>query len=162
MSWEGEFTSWQKKKEGVIYDYVDLDVPVLARMYERRIKGYRSIGYEIEDEHSWIAAVILFPLCENRAESRIWSHINRIFSPALLYQIKPPKEGRSPPWAGGGPVAFKRSLLNNRGCERFEKKFNNGGNNILEGLRSVDQLGLPDETLPLNIFVPILAERRVE
>jgi hypothetical protein len=34
-----------EKKEVVIYDSVDLNVPVLARMYERRIKGY-----EIEDE----------------------------------------------------------------------------------------------------------------
>jgi len=44
--------------------------------------------------------------------------------------------------------------LSNRGCERFEKKFYNGGNNILEGLRSVDQFGFPDETLPLNILFP--------
>jgi len=36
----------------VIYDYVDLDVPVLVRMYDRRLKGYRSIGYEIEDDQS--------------------------------------------------------------------------------------------------------------
>ena len=41
------------KKEVVIYDYVDFEVPVLARMYDRRIKGYRSIGYDIEDEQSW-------------------------------------------------------------------------------------------------------------
>jgi len=36
----------------VIYDYADLNVPVLARMYDRRLKGYRSIGYEIGDEYS--------------------------------------------------------------------------------------------------------------
>ncbi len=35
-----------------IFDYLDLDTPVLARMYERRTKGYRSIGYEIEDDQS--------------------------------------------------------------------------------------------------------------
>ncbi len=40
------------KKEVVIYDYADLDVQVLARMYNRRIKDYRSIGYNIEDEKS--------------------------------------------------------------------------------------------------------------
>ncbi len=39
-----------RKKKVVIYDYADLDVPVLARMYDRRQKGYRSIGYEIEDD----------------------------------------------------------------------------------------------------------------
>jgi len=36
----------------MIYDYVDLGVPVLARMYDRRIKGYSSIGYEIEEGQS--------------------------------------------------------------------------------------------------------------
>ena len=35
----------------LIYDYVDSEVPVLARMFERRVKGYRSIGYEIEKGH---------------------------------------------------------------------------------------------------------------
>ena len=40
------------KKEVVIYDFVDLDVPILDRIYDRRIKGYRSIGDEIEDEQS--------------------------------------------------------------------------------------------------------------
>jgi len=37
------------KKKVMIYDYADVNVPVLVRMYDRRIKGYRSIGYEIED-----------------------------------------------------------------------------------------------------------------
>jgi len=36
----------------LIYEYVDLDVPILARRYDQRVKGYRSIGYEIEDDHS--------------------------------------------------------------------------------------------------------------
>ena len=34
------------KAEVRIYDYVDHRVPVLARIYERRLAGYRSIGYE--------------------------------------------------------------------------------------------------------------------
>jgi hypothetical protein len=33
-----------------VYDYVDNDVPMLARMYERRLKGYAAIGYVIEHE----------------------------------------------------------------------------------------------------------------
>jgi superfamily II DNA or RNA helicase len=33
-----------------VYDYVDNDVPMLARMYERRLKGYSGIGYVIEQE----------------------------------------------------------------------------------------------------------------
>jgi len=37
------------KKEVLVYDYVDLKVPVLARMFEKRRRGYKSIGYEIEE-----------------------------------------------------------------------------------------------------------------
>ena len=31
----------------VIYDYVDSEIPMLTRMSEKRIRGYRSLGYEI-------------------------------------------------------------------------------------------------------------------
>lgn len=33
-----------------VYDYVDNYVPMLARMCERRLKGYSTIGYVIEQE----------------------------------------------------------------------------------------------------------------
>jgi superfamily II DNA or RNA helicase len=33
------------KREVVIYDYVDRDVPVLARMAAKRAAGYSAIGY---------------------------------------------------------------------------------------------------------------------
>jgi hypothetical protein len=36
------------KKEVIIYDYVDFDVPVLARMHGKRRAGYKALGYEIE------------------------------------------------------------------------------------------------------------------
>jgi hypothetical protein len=36
------------KKEVIIYDYVDFEVPVLARMYGKRRANYKAIGYEIE------------------------------------------------------------------------------------------------------------------
>lgn len=35
------------KREVVIYDYVDRDVPVLARMAAKRAAGYSAIGYTI-------------------------------------------------------------------------------------------------------------------
>ena len=31
-----------------VYDYIDDRVPMLARMYERRLRGYRAIGYGVE------------------------------------------------------------------------------------------------------------------
>ena len=33
----------------VIYDYVDDAVPVLARMYRKRLAGYRAMGYTVAD-----------------------------------------------------------------------------------------------------------------
>jgi superfamily II DNA or RNA helicase len=35
------------KREVVIHDYADLNTPMLARMFERRCKGYEAIGYSI-------------------------------------------------------------------------------------------------------------------
>ncbi len=35
-----------------IYDYLDESVPMLARMYKRRLRGYKSIGYEITDSEN--------------------------------------------------------------------------------------------------------------
>ena len=37
----------ERKREVRIYDYVDLDVPMLAKMFDRRCKGYEAIGYTI-------------------------------------------------------------------------------------------------------------------
>ena len=37
-----------KGEEIHIYDYVDEKVPVLLRMYRKRTKTYRTIGYEIQ------------------------------------------------------------------------------------------------------------------
>ena len=37
------------KKEVVIYDYVDEQTPVLKRMFAKRVKGYKAMGYELKD-----------------------------------------------------------------------------------------------------------------
>ena len=58
VSWRGTIVQYTGrlhrshpgKREVRIYDYVDRCVPVLARMYERRLAGYRSIGYDFSDE----------------------------------------------------------------------------------------------------------------
>ena len=57
VSWRGTLVQYTGrlhrshpgKAEVRIYDYVDGRVPVLSRMYERRLTGYRSIGYEPGD-----------------------------------------------------------------------------------------------------------------
>jgi superfamily II DNA or RNA helicase len=55
ISWKGTISQYagrlhrvhDMKKEVLIYDYADLHVPMLSRMFERRQTGYRGIGYEI-------------------------------------------------------------------------------------------------------------------
>ena len=57
ISWRGTLTQYAgrlhrlhyMKKEVLVYDYVDGEVPVLARMFEKRRRGYKAIGYEIEE-----------------------------------------------------------------------------------------------------------------
>jgi hypothetical protein len=34
----------------VIHDYLDADIPVLARMWKRRSLGYRAIGFVLKEE----------------------------------------------------------------------------------------------------------------
>jgi superfamily II DNA or RNA helicase len=56
VSWKGTLVQYAgrlhrhlpEKQEVRIYDYVDSGVVVLARMFERRLRGYRSMGYERE------------------------------------------------------------------------------------------------------------------
>lgn len=57
ISWRGTLAQYagrlhrthDMKKEVIIYDYADLEVPMLAKMYEKRLKGYKTIGYEITE-----------------------------------------------------------------------------------------------------------------
>jgi superfamily II DNA or RNA helicase len=58
ISWKGTLQQYvgrlhrlhDNKRFVQVYDYVDNYVPMLARMYERRLKGYAAIGYAIEQE----------------------------------------------------------------------------------------------------------------
>jgi superfamily II DNA or RNA helicase/very-short-patch-repair endonuclease len=55
VSWRGTVAQYagrlhrlyDGKREVRIYDYADLNVPMLARMFDRRCRGYESIGYTI-------------------------------------------------------------------------------------------------------------------
>jgi superfamily II DNA or RNA helicase len=58
ISWKGTLQQYvgrlhrlhDSKRFVQVYDYVDSYVPMLARMYERRLKGYSAIGYVIAQE----------------------------------------------------------------------------------------------------------------
>jgi len=53
VSWKGTLIQYAgrlhrlhpAKREVRIYDYVDVQVPVLSRMFAQRLRGYRSLGY---------------------------------------------------------------------------------------------------------------------
>lgn len=56
ISWKGKVAqyagrlhrNYPGKNEVQIYDYVDIHVPVLEKMYQKRLKGYSSIGYKLK------------------------------------------------------------------------------------------------------------------
>jgi very-short-patch-repair endonuclease len=55
VSWRGTIAQYagrlhrlhEGKREVRVYDYADLDVPMLAKMFDRRCRGYEAIGYTI-------------------------------------------------------------------------------------------------------------------
>jgi superfamily II DNA or RNA helicase len=57
VSWRGILAQYagrlhrihEGKSEAIIFDYADLNVPMLAKMYERRRVGYSNIGYELDE-----------------------------------------------------------------------------------------------------------------
>src|SRR5438552_5970702 len=69
ISWRGTLQQYVGRLHRVhdnkhvveVYDYVDVDVPVLMRMYERRLKGYAAIGYTIADQVSSVSPLTTAP-----------------------------------------------------------------------------------------------------
>jgi superfamily II DNA or RNA helicase len=55
VSWSGTIAQYagrlhrlhDRKREVRVYDYADLGVPLLARMFDRRCRGYQAVGYTI-------------------------------------------------------------------------------------------------------------------
>lgn len=55
ISWDGNVTQqsgrlhreFEGKTDVVVYDYVDVSVPMLERMYKKRLKTYGNLGYEV-------------------------------------------------------------------------------------------------------------------
>jgi superfamily II DNA or RNA helicase len=68
ISWKGKLAQYVGrlhrqyggKSEVIVYDYVDIHVDVLERMYHKRVIGYREIGYNISVEENGEKSGILF------------------------------------------------------------------------------------------------------
>lgn len=58
ISWRGTLQQYagrlhrlhDNKRVVQVYDYVDSQVPMLARMFQKRLRGYRAIGYTVEGQ----------------------------------------------------------------------------------------------------------------
>jgi superfamily II DNA or RNA helicase len=59
ISWRGTLQQYvgrlhrlhDNKRVVQVYDYVDIHVPTLMRMYKKRVKGYEAIGYSMQSGH---------------------------------------------------------------------------------------------------------------
>lgn len=49
-----------QKQEVQVYDYVDEKVPVLKAMYDKRLAGYKLMGYVIADGEAVSEQMMLF------------------------------------------------------------------------------------------------------
>ncbi len=62
ISWKGTLQQYAgrlhrdhaDKKDVRIYNYADLDQPQLARMWDKRQRGYRAMGYQIQSTEQLI------------------------------------------------------------------------------------------------------------
>jgi superfamily II DNA or RNA helicase len=58
ISWRGTLQQYvgrlhrlhDNKRVVQVYDYIDIHVPTLMRMYKKRIKGYEAIGYSMQSD----------------------------------------------------------------------------------------------------------------
>ena len=64
ISWHGTLQQYvgrlhrlhDGKKIVEVYDYVDSSIPMLARMFEKRLRGYKALGYSIHEQEQRSAA----------------------------------------------------------------------------------------------------------
>ena len=57
ISWRGTLQQYvgrlhrlhDNKRVVQVYDYIDIHVPTLMRMYKKRVKGYEAIGYSMQN-----------------------------------------------------------------------------------------------------------------
>jgi superfamily II DNA or RNA helicase len=72
VSWRGTLIQYTgrlhrlhpRKTEVRIYDYVDRAVPMLMKMFERRLRGYRAIGYARDETSLGLGTIVDDPVVE--------------------------------------------------------------------------------------------------
>jgi hypothetical protein len=112
ISWHGTIAQYvgrlhrlyEGKREVCVYDYADLNVPMLARMFDRRCRGYETIGYAIELPGSavpgWPADVPL-PV-DPPWKSQYAASVRRLVHDGVDSPLEsPPRKNRPSPWGEG-------------------------------------------------------------
>lgn len=80
VSWKGTLAqyagrlhrNYEGKQEVLIYDYIDIQVPMLERMYHKRLSGYAAIGYMVRGDNT-------VPVTENRifSQEEYWESFSK-------------------------------------------------------------------------------------
>lgn len=153
IAWKGKVAqyagrlhrNYPGKSEVQIYDYVDVHIPVLEKMYQKRLKGYSSIGYKmkIDSEHSVTPDLIydgksfytvycqdiksarkeILIVCPFMRKNRI-THLSKFFLQAVLNGAKvtvitrPPEDFKE---ADQKAVKENTSILKNCGVDVIHK-----------------------------------------
>lgn len=68
IAWKGTLQQYvgrlhrihSNKQEVRVYDYVDKQVPILKKMFEKRLEGYKAMGYEIKKKENLSEQMKLF------------------------------------------------------------------------------------------------------
>lgn len=68
ISWKGRLVQYagrlhrlhHDKAEIQIFDYVDCNIPMLMRMFEKRKKGYKTLGYEIKEQNTLYSTLLTY------------------------------------------------------------------------------------------------------
>ena len=84
VSWKGTLAqyagrlhrNYEGKQEVLIYDYVDIRIPMLERMYHKRLSGYAAIGYTVRGDYAAPADDRIF------SQEEYWEHFSRDISSA--------------------------------------------------------------------------------
>jgi hypothetical protein len=56
------------KKVVEVYDYVDSSIPMLARMFEKRLRGYKAFGYTIPEADTASSSAGAKAMLDDRAD----------------------------------------------------------------------------------------------
>ena len=143
VSWRGTVAQYagrlhrlyDGKREVRIYDYADLNVPMLARMFDRRCRGYEAIGYTILLPASavpgWPADVVL-------PSDPVWK---RDYSGSVRRLIR---DGVDTPLASLFVHAARADARRRRGCSAG-KKCNRGVPLPATGHADGDEWTLPSQ-----------------